>query len=93
MPITRPSRRCSSNTTPSAKTPHLPRRSGPWRRSICRALSVHAQIEEEIFYPAVRKVIGDDGLMDEALAEHAEAKELIAEIQGMKATSANQDAR
>jgi len=59
---------------------------------ICRALSVHTQIEEEIFYPAVRKVIGDDGLMDEALAEHAEAKALIAEIQGLKATSANQDA-
>ncbi len=58
---------------------------------ICRALTVHARIEEEIFYPAVRAAIGDDGLMDEALAEHAEAKALIAEIQGMKATSDNLD--
>ena len=59
---------------------------------ICEALTVHARIEEEIFYPAVRQAIGDDDLMDEALAEHAEAKELIAAIQGMKATSDNYDA-
>ena len=59
---------------------------------ICRALSVHAQIEEEIFYPAVREAIGDDALMDEALAEHAEAKELIARIQGMKSSADNYDA-
>ena len=58
---------------------------------ICQALIVHATIEEEIFYPAVRQAIGDDALMDEALAEHAEAKDLIARIQGMKATSDNYD--
>jgi hemerythrin superfamily protein len=58
---------------------------------ICQALTVHARIEEEIFYPAVREAIGDDALMDEALAEHAEAKDLIARIQGMKATSDNYD--
>ena len=58
---------------------------------ICQALTVHAQIEEEIFYPAVRKAIGDDALLDEALAEHAEAKELIARIQGMKSASDNYD--
>ena len=58
---------------------------------ICQALTVHAQIEEEIFYPAVREATGDDPLLDEALAEHAQAKELIAEIQAMKATSDNYD--
>lgn len=58
---------------------------------ICEALKVHAQIEEEIFYPAVRAAIGDDALMDEALGEHAEAKEAIARIQGMKASSDNYD--
>jgi len=47
---------------------------------ICQALTVHAQLEEEIFYPAVREAIGDDALMDEALHEHAEAKALIARI-------------
>lgn len=52
---------------------------------ICLALTVHAQIEEEIFYPATREAIEDDDLLDEAEVEHASAKQLIAEIQGMKA--------
>jgi hemerythrin superfamily protein len=52
---------------------------------ICTALTVHAQIEEEIFYPALRAAIDDDDLLDEAEVEHASAKQLIAEIQKMKA--------
>lgn len=52
---------------------------------ICLALTVHAQIEEEIFYPAAREAIDDDDLLDEAEVEHASAKQLIAEIQAMKA--------
>jgi len=59
---------------------------------ICQALTVHAQIEEEIFYPRVRKAIGDEALMDHALEEHTQAKQLIAEIQGMKAGSGEYDA-
>lgn len=51
---------------------------------ICLALTVHTQIEEEIFYPAARGEIDDDDLLDEAEVEHASAKQLIAEIQGMK---------
>lgn len=51
---------------------------------ICRDLGVHTQLEEEIFYPALRAATGDDALMDEALLEHAEAKETIARIQGME---------
>lgn len=50
---------------------------------ICKELTVHATIEEEIFYPAVRKAIKDNGLMNEATVEHASAKDLIAQIQGM----------
>jgi len=49
--------------------------------TICQELTVHTAIEEEIFYPAVRKSIDDDDLMDEALVEHAGAKELIAQLQ------------
>lgn len=59
---------------------------------ICRALTVHAQLEEEIFYPQVRKAIGDDALIDEALGEHKEAKKLIALIEGMDASQADYDA-
>jgi hemerythrin superfamily protein len=51
---------------------------------ICGALRVHAQIEEEIFYPAARKSTKDNDLLDEATVEHAGAKVLIAEIEAMQ---------
>ena len=50
---------------------------------ICRELTVHATLEEEIFYPAVRKAIKDNALLNEAVVEHASAKDLIAQIKGM----------
>ena len=58
---------------------------------ICQALTVHSQLEEEIFYPQVRKAIGAADLMDHALDEHAQAKEVIARIRAMKATDAAYD--
>jgi hemerythrin superfamily protein len=48
---------------------------------ICNELKIHTAIEEEIFYPAVRKAIEDSDLMDEALVEHAGAKDLIAQLE------------
>jgi hemerythrin superfamily protein len=48
---------------------------------ICNELKIHTELEEEIFYPAVRKAIDDGDLMDEALVEHAGAKELIAQLE------------
>jgi hemerythrin superfamily protein len=51
--------------------------------TICNELKVHTAIEEEIFYPAVRKAIEDSDLMDEALVEHAGAKDLIAQLEDM----------
>jgi hemerythrin superfamily protein len=48
---------------------------------ICNELKIHAEIEEEIFYPAVREAIDDSDLMDEAIVEHAGAKELIAQLE------------
>jgi hypothetical protein len=50
-------------------------------RQICRELIVHTLLEDEFFYPAVRGAIDDDDLMDEALVEHAGAKDLIAQLQ------------
>jgi hemerythrin superfamily protein len=47
---------------------------------ICNELQIHTEIEEQVFYPAVRAAIKDDDLMDEALVEHASAKDLIAQI-------------
>ena len=46
---------------------------------ICTELSVHAMIEEEIFYPACRDAVEDD-LRTEAYVEHDGAKILIAEL-------------
>ena len=48
---------------------------------ICKALKVHTQIEEEIFYPAFQQATGDDDGFHEALIEHQGAKRLIAEIE------------
>jgi hemerythrin superfamily protein len=48
---------------------------------ICNELKIHTELEERIFYPAVRKAIDDSDLMDEALVEHAGAKELIAQLE------------
>lgn len=60
---------------------------------ICNALTVHTQLEEKIFYPAVRKAINDEAMMDEALVEHASAKDLIAQIEGMQADDDLYDAK
>lgn len=62
-------------------------------QQICKELMVHATIEEEIFYPAVRKAIKDNDLMNEATIEHASAKDLITQIQGMEAGDEMFDAR
>ncbi|OBV37793.1 hemerythrin domain-containing protein [Janthinobacterium psychrotolerans] len=60
---------------------------------ICHELTVHTQLEEEIFYPAVRRPIHDGDLMDEAVVEHASAKELIAQILAMDPTEDLYDAK
>ena len=52
-------------------------------RAVCAELKAHATIEEEIFYPAVRAAIEDEDLMNEAQVEHAAAKDLIAQLEGM----------
>lgn len=54
-------------------------------QKICAELTVHATLEEEILYPALRKVIDAPGLLDEAEAEHQEAKDLIAQIEALPA--------
>ncbi len=48
---------------------------------ICTALSVHAQIEEEIFYPEFKAALKDKLLVPEATVERAGVKGLVAELQ------------
>jgi hemerythrin superfamily protein len=51
-------------------------------QKICAALTAHATIEEEIFYPAFLEATGDEDIHHEAEIEHDGAKKLIAEIEG-----------
>jgi len=48
--------------------------------TICMELSVHARVEEEIFYPAVKAALKDKEMIPEAQVEHASLKELIAQV-------------
>ena len=50
---------------------------------ICKALTVHATIEEEIFYPAAREALEEQDLLDEAEVEHAGVKRLVGELENM----------
>jgi hemerythrin superfamily protein len=51
-------------------------------QAACRALSIHAQIEEEIFYPALREGADADDALDEADVEHSHIKELVGQLEG-----------
>lgn len=62
-----------------------------WTEKICLALTVHAQAEEELLYPAARKLTGEESLVDHAIEEHAEVKRLVAELQKAKSFDAEHD--
>lgn len=59
----------------------------------CMELKIHATIEEEIFYPAVRDALDEDDLMNEAEVEHDSAKDLISQIEGMESEDPMYDAK
>ncbi len=61
-------------------------------REICHELTVHTQLEEEIFYPRVRAAIKEKDTLAEALVEHASAKELIAKIKNAQEVNETFDA-
>jgi len=62
-------------------------------QQICQALTVHAQIEEEIFYPACHEHVEDaENLLAEAKVEHETLKELIAKIEKAEPGSEEFDA-
>jgi hemerythrin superfamily protein len=61
---------------------------------ICLELTVHAQLEEQEFYPPAQAALGDDAdLVDEATVEHASLKWLIAQIQSEGVESDLYDAK
>lgn len=60
---------------------------------ICEQLTIHAQIEEEVFYPALRDALDDEAIVNEADVEHASAKDLIVQIENSMADDLYFDAK
>lgn len=62
---------------------------------ICHELTVHAEIEETLFYPFARQAIAEDAeeIMDHADVEHLSLKRLIADIEGGDPDSEHYDAQ
>lgn len=65
-------------------------------RQICDALTAHATAEEDVFYPALQRALGDDDatedLLDDALAEHDGQRALVEQIETMDASHERFDA-
>ena len=59
--------------------------------TICVALEIHAQLEEEIFYPAMRALPSGSTTLDKNQPEHDEMRRLISKLRGMEATDADFD--
>jgi len=51
---------------------------------ICNELSVHADLEEQVFYRAAREVLAEADLVDEAKVEHHVARDLIEKIRNSR---------
>ena len=60
---------------------------------ICQELKVHMQIEEEIFYPAVKAALQDHELVPEGKVEHDSVKALMAKVEGASPGGEEYDAQ
>jgi hemerythrin-like domain-containing protein len=50
---------------------------------VCSDLKLHTTLEEEIFYPAVREVLEEEEILNEAAVEHETARMLIEQLENM----------
>lgn len=57
----------------------------------CLALEIHAQLEEEIFYPAIRSAGGDAEFLERSVPEHMEMRRLIAKLRAMEPDNPDYD--
>jgi hemerythrin superfamily protein len=56
----------------------------PAAEEIIRELSVHAAIEEQLFYPAIEQELADtEDMVKHSLEEHQEVKEILSSMDGM----------
>ncbi len=70
------SRRFHPDTSPARKLALV--------TNACLALEIHARLEEEIFYPALRNAAGPDPVLDKSVPEHDEMRGLIAKLRAME---------
>ncbi|MGV3590644.1 MAG: hemerythrin domain-containing protein [Gammaproteobacteria bacterium] len=62
-------------------------------QQICTELTIHAMVEEEIFYPAFKQALKDGELVPEAIVEHDTLKALIAQVEGVEPDGEMYDAK
>lgn len=60
-------------------------------KTACTLLEIHAQLEEEIFYPAMQEVAPNNAVLNKSAPEHNEMRALIAELRRMDPTDAAYD--
>jgi hemerythrin superfamily protein len=60
---------------------------------ICMELTIHARLEEELFYPAVRDALNDEDVVDGSEEQHGSQRELVAQILSTSPDDALYDAR
>ncbi|PMQ18085.1 hemerythrin domain-containing protein [Janthinobacterium sp. AD80] len=60
--------------------------------TICSALEIHASLEEEIFYPEMRQLVGDAAVMQKSVPEHQQMRRLIAQLRATDAAASQHDA-
>lgn len=69
----------------------------PWSRkramveNVCLALEIHAQLEEEIFYPAMRQIAAAGEILDKSVPEHEQMRALIRSLRGKEPLDAAYD--
>lgn len=59
--------------------------------NICLAVSMHAQLEEELFYPELRKVSHDSEVLDKSVPEHNEMRQIMDRLKGADPRSKGYD--
>ena len=60
--------------------------------TICSALEIHTSLEEEIFYPEMRQLVGDAAVMQKSVPEHQQMRRLIAQLRATDAAASQHDA-
>lgn len=59
--------------------------------TICTALEIHATLEEEVFYPVIRNLNGQEPTIQKSVPEHNEMRRIIAELRAADPTTRRHD--